>query len=62
MPDNSDETARVLCEVLGYGSKIRAPRFADRFYKALVKRCPNTALGKAADEKRWFPELTDSND
>jgi len=61
MPDNDDETARVLCEA-GSWLKIRAPHFADRFYKALVRRCPNTALGKAADEKRWFPEITDSND
>jgi hypothetical protein len=30
------------------------PEAADRFYQALVRRCPGTAEGKAADENRWF--------
>lgn len=55
MPDNTDETAQVLYEA-GCWIKVRAPHFADRFYKALVRRCPNTALGRAADIKRWFPD------
>jgi len=56
MPDNSDETARVLC-VAGSWLKHRDPKAADKFYKALVRRCRRTALGTAADLKRWFPEL-----
>ncbi len=54
LPDNSDETARVLWEC-GSWLKVRAPLYSDRFYKALVNRCPNTPLGQAADKRRWFP-------
>ena len=35
----------------------RDPAAADRFYKALVRRCGRTALGRQADELRWFPKL-----
>jgi hypothetical protein len=31
------------------------PKAADVFYKALVNRCRKTALGDAADRRRWFP-------
>jgi hypothetical protein len=54
MPDNSDETARVLCEAGGW-LKDRDPTAADRFYKALVRRCGQTALGREAAETHWFP-------
>lgn len=54
MPDQEDETARVLWQA-GTWLKARDPQAADRFYKALVRRCGRTALGKAADERRWFP-------
>jgi len=56
MPDNVDATAYALCEA-GIWLKNRDPNAADRFYKALVIRCGKTALGKKADERRWFPEL-----
>jgi hypothetical protein len=54
MPDNSDETARVLCTA-GTWLKNRDPQAADKFYKALVRRCRHTALGHQADLIRWFP-------
>ena len=56
MPDNSDETARVLC-IAGSWLKIRDPQAADRFYKTLVRRCGKTKLGKEADRLRWFPKI-----
>ncbi len=56
MPDESDKTAKVLCEA-GTWLKDRDPETADRFYKALVNRCGTTALGKEADKLRWFPKL-----
>jgi tetratricopeptide (TPR) repeat protein len=56
MPDESDETARVLCTA-GTWIKYLDPKAADRFYKALVRRCGKTELGKAAQKKRWFPEM-----
>jgi tetratricopeptide (TPR) repeat protein len=56
MPDESDETARVLCEA-GTWLKDRDTKAADRFYKALVNRCRSTVLGKEADRLRWFPKL-----
>ncbi|MHA1517821.1 MAG: hypothetical protein ACTSYK_04370, partial [Alphaproteobacteria bacterium] len=56
MPDNSDETARALIEA-GSWLKARDPKAADRFYKALVRRCRKTDLGKEAARLRWFPKL-----
>src|SRR5439155_1464416 len=44
LPDNSDETARILCTA-GSWLKNRDPQTADLFYKALVRRCRKTALG-----------------
>jgi tetratricopeptide (TPR) repeat protein len=54
MPDQDKDTARVLWTA-GCWLKDRDPQAADRFYKALVIRCGKTPLGRAADEKRWFP-------
>lgn len=59
MPNNSDETARMLC-VGGSWLKNRDPETADLFYKALVRRCRKTAIGEQADEMRWFPILDEA--
>ena len=59
MPNNSDETARVLC-LGGSWIKIHDPQAADVFYKALVRRCRKTAIGAEADRLRWFPILDES--
>ncbi len=56
LPDNSDETARILCTA-GSWLKNRDPQTADLFYKALVRRCRKTALGAEADRKHWFPRI-----
>jgi hypothetical protein len=56
MPNNSDDTARLLCTA-GSWLKRRDPIAADMFYKALVRRCRKTAIGARADTLRWFPEL-----
>ncbi len=58
MPDNTEATAHVLCTA-GTWLKNRDPQAADRFYKALVNRCRQTALGQEADRLRWFPNLPD---
>ena len=55
MPDESAILAERLCEAGGW-VKGKDPRAADRFYKALVTRCGTTELGRAAIEKKWFPE------
>ncbi len=55
MPNDSDETARMLNTAGGW-LKNRDPKAANRFYQALCIRCPNTALGKAAAAKKWFPD------
>ena len=60
MPDNNDGTARVLYEA-GTWLKNRDPKSADRFYKALVKRCGTTELGKTAGKKHWFPLINEPN-
>jgi hypothetical protein len=59
MPDNSDETARVLCTG-GTWIKDRDLPAADKFYKALVRRCRKTAIGNQADKMRWFPVLDEN--
>ena len=59
MPDESPETAEVLCEA-GRWLAPQDPKAADRFYKALVRRCGTTVLGAEADRRRWFPPRTGS--
>jgi tetratricopeptide (TPR) repeat protein len=56
MPNQSDQTARVLATA-GTWLKNRDPKAADRFYKALVRRCGKTALGREAARIRWFPRV-----
>lgn len=56
MPNNSEATARVLCTA-GAWIKNQDADSADLFYKALVRRCRKTDIGKLADRMRWFPEL-----
>ena len=57
-PPHAIETARVLCEA-GTWLKNRDPQAADRFYKALVRRCGRTDIGREADQLRWFPPLAE---
>ena len=56
LPDNTDETARLLVR----GGTIM-DRYdtagAERYYKALVHRCGRTVIGQQADKLRWFPKL-----
>ena len=55
LPNDSGETARILCTAGGW-IKNSDPGEANRFYQALVIRCPGTALGKQAAARKWFPE------
>ena len=55
MPDNDPATAEVLCEGGRYLMYLDKD-CADRFYKALVRRCGDTELGMEADQRRWFPK------
>jgi len=57
MPDQDPRTARVLWRA-GRWLAPRDPKAADRFYKALVRRCGNTPLGEAAARSRWLPRPT----
>ncbi|HAM72015.1 MAG TPA: hypothetical protein DCM86_10265, partial [Verrucomicrobiales bacterium] len=59
LPDNTDEKARILCTA-GSWLKVRDGDAADVFYKALVRHCRKTAIGRQADEMRWFPVLDES--
>ena len=54
MPNNSDETARVLCTA-GCWLKNRDPQTADIFYKALVRRNRKTALGDGGGPDQVVP-------
>jgi len=54
MPSNDDETAQMLCTAGTWLKNVDVDA-ADRFYKALVRRCRQTDLGREADRIRWFP-------
>jgi hypothetical protein len=56
MPDDDPHTADVLC-IAGSWIKYRDPKAADRFYQAMVRRCPNVPLAQEADRRRWFPQV-----
>ena len=54
LPNNDKRTAQALW----YGGTWladRDPKAADRFYKALVRRCRKLPIGREADALRWFP-------
>ena len=59
LPNNSNETARVLCTGGSWLKNLDA-EVADIFYKALVRRCRKTAIGDVADRRRWFPILDEN--
>ncbi|WP_269537708.1 hypothetical protein [Cerasicoccus fimbriatus] len=59
LPNNDENAARIYC-IAGSWIKNRDPYAADRFYKQLVVRCPETALGKQAAELHWFPDAPES--
>lgn len=54
MPQNDDEAARILA-IAGAWTSTKTPKTADFYYKQLVLRNRNTALGSQADLLRWFP-------
>ena len=56
LPDDSEETARMLC-VAGSWLAATDPNEADRFYKELVVRCRRTEIGQEAERLKWFPKL-----
>jgi hypothetical protein len=55
LPDNDQLKALALYKGGSY-LKARYPEEADKFYKALVNTCGETALGREADELKWFPK------
>jgi len=56
MPNNSEDTARVL-GIAGSWLKAEDPKAADRFYKAMIWRNWSTPLAREADQRRWFPSI-----
>jgi hypothetical protein len=58
LPNDSEETARILC-LAGSWLKVLNPETADLLYKALARRCPNTELGAEANRIHWFPKVDD---
>lgn len=59
MPDNSDETARLLCLA---GEWNRSLDIRNKCYRALIRRCGQTLIGQQADKLRWFPALDENGD
>jgi hypothetical protein len=60
MPDDTDRKAEVL-QTAGLWLAAREPKLADRFYKALVRTCPHTALGRRAAARHWFAPTGDGD-
>jgi hypothetical protein len=59
LPDEDERTAQML----GLGGRWMQTldfQAADRYYKALVLRCRQTALGAEADRLNWLPELKET--
>ena len=56
LPDNDLRTAQALL-IGGTWIEKRDPKPADRFYKALVRRCRKLTIGQEADTLRWFPSV-----
>lgn len=59
LPDNSEETARILCTA-GSWIKYIDPQKAEPIYKTLVRRCEKTDIGWQAEVMHWLPALDDS--
>ncbi len=59
LPDNSDETARLLCAAGHWHSDLSV---RNKCYQALVRRCGKTLIGQQADKLRWFPALDGNGD
>jgi hypothetical protein len=52
LPMNDNHAAKLFWQA---GDWTRPdPKVADKYYQALVKRCPKTQLGKACDNRRWL--------
>nr|HQH73777.1 hypothetical protein [bacterium] len=54
LPDNDPLLARALYEG-GLFLANRDAGKADKFYKALVRRCGRLPIGQEADKRKWFP-------
>ena len=54
MPDEDEETAKVLCVAGSWLNEIDNVQ-ALRFYETLVSRCGQTKLGAQANQLHWFP-------
>ncbi|MDP4694439.1 MAG: hypothetical protein NWS00_07805, partial [Opitutales bacterium] len=58
---NDSEDAALIYTIAGNWLKLRDPQAADRLYKLLVVRCPNTTLGQVASASHWLPSLPDES-
>lgn len=56
LPDNDELKAKALC-MAGTFLKYRDSEAADKYYKALVKTCGETEIGKTACKLKWFPKM-----
>jgi len=54
MPDEDEETAKVLCVAGSWLNEIDNVQ-ALRFYETLLSRCGQTKLGAQANQLHWFP-------
>lgn len=53
LPDEDDQTAGIL-NTAGRWYSVSDKDRADRFYRALVRRCGTTTLGERSDRRGWF--------
>ncbi|MBF0478561.1 MAG: hypothetical protein HQL26_03675 [Candidatus Omnitrophica bacterium] len=56
LSDNDELKAKALCQGGLFLARCDL-MLADKFYKALIRTCGKTELGKQADKLKWFPKI-----
>jgi len=59
LPNNDDLRAKALC-LGGTYLKNKDKEAANKFYKALIRTCGETSIGKEAGKIHWFPKVTEA--
>ena len=57
MPDQADETAKVLATGGAWLRSVHDDDGADRFQRALVRRCGRTEIGQASEKSGGLPDV-----
>ncbi len=61
MPDQQEDTAKVLAAGGRWLESVDATKAADRFYIAVLRRCGKTDIGREADKSGKLPDISGEN-